>query len=316
VKANVKIWPFALCLLLLPLTTFGATLVQENFDDSKFSSRGWYDTTAALSSISTTTHYQGIGSYECHFVTAGTNCIGGDPRRHKFTPTNSVYLSYWVLHSPNWQGSGLTKSYHPHVFYLMTNLDGDYAGMANSHLTAYVEENKGYPVLYLQDGMNIDTTQIGVDLTNITENRAVDGCNGTQPNIGQDSVSCYLLNGTQDNGILWRGPTAYFFDSMAKTQWHHVEAYYQLNSISNNIGQPDGIIRYWYDGQIVINQQNVIIRTGAHPTMQFNQLILSPYIGDGSPVDQFMWIDNLTVSTSPQVSTTLVPSPPTNLRLQ
>ena len=31
--------------------------------------------------------------------------------------------------------------------------------------------------------------------------------------------------------------------------------------------------------------------------MQFNQLIIAPYIGDGSPVTQTMWIDNLTVGT-------------------
>jgi len=32
--------------------------------------------------------------------------------------------------------------------------------------------------------------------------------------------------------------------------------------------------------------------------MRFNQFIIAPYIGDGSPVDQTMWVDNLTVATS------------------
>ena len=32
--------------------------------------------------------------------------------------------------------------------------------------------------------------------------------------------------------------------------------------------------------------------------MQFNQFLLTPYIGDGSPVDQYMWVDDLVVATS------------------
>ncbi len=57
------------------------------------------------------------------------------------------------------------------------------------------------------------------------------------------------------------------------------------------------MVRYWFDGQLVIEHANVLLRTGAHPNMKFNQLLIAPYIGDGSPVDQTMWVDNLTVAT-------------------
>ena len=40
-----------------------------------------------------------------------------------------------------------------------------------------------------------------------------------------------------------------------------------------------------------------MIRTGEHPDMKFNQFLLAPYIGCGSPVEQTMWIDDLTVAT-------------------
>ena len=30
--------------------------------------------------------------------------------------------------------------------------------------------------------------------------------------------------------------------------------------------------------------------------MQFNQFVIAPYIGDGSPVTQSLWIDNLRVA--------------------
>jgi hypothetical protein len=40
-----------------------------------------------------------------------------------------------------------------------------------------------------------------------------------------------------------------------------------------------------------------MFRTGAHANMQLNQLVIGPYIGDGSPVDQYFWVDNLRLAT-------------------
>lgn len=275
-------------------------LFQEPFDDNNFASRGWYDITGGT--ISTTEHIPGSnGSLECRFLQGATGSYGKNPGRHLFTETDNIHISYWIKHSSNWVGSGLTKPYHPHIFYLMTNLETIYVAPAYTYLTAYIEENMGYPMISLQDGKNIDETQIGVNLVNTTENRAVTGCNGTQQNIGQYHVDCYTCNTgitgrTHCNDTQWRGLTPYFFDAIEKVNWHHIEAQFKLNSISNNIGQPDGIIRYWYDGNLEIDHNNVILRTGQHSTMKFHQLLLSPYIGDGSPVDQTFWIDDLTVS--------------------
>jgi hypothetical protein len=60
---------------------------------------------------------------------------------------------------------------------------------------------------------------------------------------------------------------------------------------------PDGIVRYWFDGQLALEHTNVLRRTGAHATMRFNQLLIAPYIGSGSPVDQTMWMNQRTVAT-------------------
>ena len=59
----------------------------------------------------------------------------------------------------------------------------------------------------------------------------------------------------------------------------------------------DGVVQYWFDGQPVLDLHNVLLRTGANATMQFNQLVIAPYIGDGSPVTQSIWYDNVTVAT-------------------
>jgi len=61
---------------------------------------------------------------------------------------------------------------------------------------------------------------------------------------------------------------------------------------------PDGVLQYWFNGTLVIDRHDVMLRTGARPALSFAQFIIGPYIGVGSPVDQYMWIDNLTIATS------------------
>src|SRR5262249_57477381 len=71
------------------------------------------------------------------FNQAATQPTNGSALRHKFTPSDSVFLGYWVKYSTNWVGS--QKPYHPHEFHFLTTLDGDWSGLSNTHLTAYVE---------------------------------------------------------------------------------------------------------------------------------------------------------------------------------
>ena len=94
--------------------------------------------------------------------------------------------------------------------------------------------------------------------------------------------------------------------------WQHVEVYAQLNSVVGGIGQTNGVLKYWLDGALIIDQSNVIFRTGANPNLAFNQFVIGPWIGDGSPVDQRFWIDNLTLATSSATGL----APPQNLRVQ
>ena len=94
-----------------------------------------------------------------------------------------------------------------------------------------------------------------------------------------------------------------------QSNWHFVEAFLELNSVRNGIGVPDGIVRYWFDGQLVIEHTNVLLRTGAHPNMQFNQFLIAPYM-ERSPVDQTMWVDNLTVATAKPYGVAQTPHDP------
>jgi hypothetical protein len=59
------------------------------------------------------------------------------------------------------------------------------------------------------------------------------------------------------------------------------------------------VAQYWVDGVLYIDRHDLMFRTGANPTLQFNQFLMAPYIGDGSPVAQSLWYDDLVVMTAP-----------------
>ncbi len=209
------------------------------------------------------------------------------------------------------------------MFLFLTNADGAYAGPAYTHLTGYVEELGGEPVLAIQDGRNIDETRIGQDLTGITEQRGVAGCNGDSD--GSGNGDCYPACSVHWNGKRWLTGSTFFDNTQGspryKGNWHLVEAYFKLNTIVNGRGAKDGIARYWFDGSLVFERTGIVFRTGASPAMKFNQLMVAPYIGDGSPVDQALWVDNLIVAVDRPAAPPAppgripAPAPPSNLRV-
>ena len=134
-------------------------------------------------------------------------------------------------------------------------------------------------------------------MTDRTENRALAGCNGDSDGYGNGN--CYSVGSVHRNGKQWKADKIYFQDIQGnyyKNDWHYIESYIKLNSISNGIGLADGIMRYWYDGELLINHNDIMMRTGINQDMKFNQFMIAPWIGDGSPIAQTMWMDNLTVA--------------------
>jgi hypothetical protein len=285
---------FLAAFLLLPFSCQAAQTVffSENFEDTNFTARGWYDETYSSSAITAAQYHSGTHAYECHFTSGSAHCAGGDPRRKLFTASDSVYVSYWTKMSSNWVGSGL--AYHPHEFLILTNKNDIWSGLAFTHLTGYIEQLGNKPAILIQDGENIDQTRIGTDLTNITENRSVAGCNGANPD-GYTDLECYDSGG----GVYWNGKQ--WLDSvhtMSLNTWHHVETYFQMNTIQAGKGIGNGKLQYWLDNQLIIDKSNVLLRTNQNADMQWNQFVMAFYIGDGSPVDQYVWVDDLVVADS------------------
>jgi uncharacterized protein YjdB len=277
----------------------GTLLFQENFEDANLSSRGWYDNTSIQ--LSSVEHIAGSNSSaQYHFLSGATSPTSGGAQRHKFTPSNSFYVSFYVKYSTNWIGSG--KLYHPHEFYVLSTLDGDYDGPSENFLDVYVEQNYqngGKPRLAIQDNKSVNYGHgpLPNNLIAVTEDRSVGGCNGVvETNI---SSECFDFGTYWYNDKQLLGPVVFQPNPGPgyKNDWNFVEAYFQLNTIVNGVGQANGVAQYWFNGTLIIDRHDILFRTGAHPTLQFTQFLIAPYIGDGSPADQSMFIDNLRLAT-------------------
>ena len=277
----------------------GTLLFEEDFENTNISSRGWYDNTTAQ--LSTTEHITGsAASAQYHFTAGASSPTSGGSQRHKFTPTSSVYVSFYVKYSTNWVGSG--QAYHPHEFYILSTLDGDYDGPSNNFLDVYIEhnyQNGGRPRFAMQDNKSINTSMGAVpnNLIGTAENRSTSGCNGViETNIFSE---CYNAGSNWYNDKQLTGPVTFQPNPGPgyKNDWNFVEAYFQLNTIVNGVTQADGVMQYWFNGTLIIDRHDIVFRTSYRPTLQFTQFIIAPYIGDGSPVDQYMWVDNLRVAT-------------------
>ena len=278
----------------------GTILFEEHFEDSAFASRGWYDNPNMA--ITTGQHIPGsTAALEAHFTVGATKPTWGNAARHLFTATSTLYVSYWVKYSSNWVGSG--KAYHPHELYLMSDQDGDFDGLSNGWLVAYIEhnyQNGGIPRISLQDNKAINTSYgtPPINLIGVTENRSTSGCNGVmEVNVPS---TCYNAPPWY-NDKEFRAAQPWFLPNPGpgyKGDWNHIEVYLQLNSVSGGVGVADGVIQYWFNGSLAIDRHDVLFRTGARPDIKFHQFDIAPYIGDGSPVDQYLWIDDLTVATA------------------
>jgi hypothetical protein len=290
----------------------GAILFQEAFDDTNFKARGWTDATGTLS---TTEHAPGsTSSFECAFNKGGGGCANGSPVEHLFTATDTVYVSFWLKLSDDWVGSGLT--YWPHMINMATTADAVNWNPSNSYLTTYEEivwdkaTNTGTVQLGLQDELNVDNNCIifadgtfngcnGDAKTYVfTENRSVCACNGVVGDFDQRDCFSYPQTspspGQWYSSRTWHKPGAF-----SRGEWHFIEVYFAMNSIQSGIGVPDGKIRWVQDGTPLISYDHILMRTGAHPTMQFLKFLFGMYIGTpGAPSAETFWLDTLTVATA------------------
>ena len=239
-------------------------LFSEGFEDDQLLKRGWYD--GAKFRIADKDARSGAGCIEYHWSAGGSTPDSSSGMRHLFEPTETVYLRVYVRLSKDWGWTG--RTYHPHLMHFMTTENEKWHGPAASHLTVYIEPQEGKLRLAAQDIQNKDAPH------GLTQGPLKGGYNAQ----------------------VFDSPKALFTDD----RWHCVEAQYTLNSLDLKADKPvaDGVVRGWFDGELVIDRSDVILRSTDFPKMKFNQFLLTPYFGPGLlPHEQTLWIDELAVGT-------------------
>jgi predicted amidohydrolase len=242
----------------------GIVLFRETFDDDRLPGRGWYDGRSFV--IDRRGAKAGDGCIAYRWKPGATTPEGSSALRRLFEPTETVYVHFFLRLSKGWGWTG--RSYHPHLMHFMTTENDRYHGPAASHLTVYIEPQEGRLRLAAQDIQNRDAPH------GLTQGPLRGGYNGTS------------------------------YDSKEKIftddAWHRVEAMFRLNSLDRGRGRPnaDGVVRAWFDGRLVVERTDVVLRSTDFPAMKFNQFLLAPYFGPGLlPHEQALWIDELTVGT-------------------
>ena len=244
-------------------TTAPGILFSESFDDQNVAKRGWYD--IAKIRLSGKDAYAGGGCIEYEWEDGG-KAVGSRGLRHRFEPTEVVYIRFYIKLSEGWGWSG--RGYHPHMLHFLTTENSKYHGPASSHLTLYIEANEG---------------RLRLGATDMQNRNAPHG------------LTQGPLRGGY-NGKLYDSQEALLDDA----NWHCVEAMFKLNrvDVGNDKWNADGELRGWFDGKLVIERTDIIFRTTDFPMMKLNQFLLAPYFGRGLlPHAQKLWNDELAVGT-------------------
>jgi len=255
---------FLLIVIVISSSSYIASDIffNENFNDMKLESRAWYDGTDCRISPDSE---RGAGCIEYEWVKDVQQTQGSSSQRHLFKPSDEVYIRYYLRLSKGWQWSGV--NWHPHLTHFMTTENGQYDGPAATHLTLYIEPVNGKLRLAAQDIQN----------------------EKEKHGLTQGPLICGY------NGMLYDSSDTLFNDS----NWHCVEAYFKLNSLDmkNDVPNKDGIIRGWFDGKMVIDHIDVVLRSTDFPNMKFNQFLMAPYFGPGLLHQaQKLWIDELVIA--------------------
>jgi hypothetical protein len=246
-----------------------ALFFSESFDDDRLLDRGWYDGTKFK--ITDQRTHAGPGCIEYHWKQNTSNPDSSSGIRRLFTPSDTVCLRVHIRLSEGWAWTG--RAYHPHMMHFMTTENDKYHGPAASHLTVYIEPQEGKLRLAAQDIQNKDAPH------GLTQGPLRGGY----------------------NAMVYDSDKVLFRDN----RWHCVEAMFKLNSLDLGADKPipDGIVRAWFDGALVVDRTDLILRSTDFPNMKFNQFLLLPYFGPGLlPHEQTVWIDELSVTSDRIVS--------------
>jgi hypothetical protein len=89
-------------------------LFSESFENNSYSGRGWYDNTDQGTIVS---GGQVGNCLQWAWISGQTQPTKGGATRRQFTPSDELYITYYVKFQTGWRGS--QKLYHPHFFHIL-----------------------------------------------------------------------------------------------------------------------------------------------------------------------------------------------------
>jgi hypothetical protein len=107
-----------------------ALFFAEGFEDTRLTSRAWYDGDHFVLSDEAVA---GKHAIQYHFPKGKLIPSDSAGVRHSIKPTEVVYLRFYLKLSPNWAWTKMP--YGPHLLHLMTSENDNYHGPSTSHLT-------------------------------------------------------------------------------------------------------------------------------------------------------------------------------------
>jgi hypothetical protein len=219
-----------------------------------------------------------------------------------------------VKYGSGWIGSGV--NYHPHLIYVASSDDDVYGSLSRSNSMIYFESVAdlnspylNYPHIAHQDMYRAVSSES--DLTSQTELRSANNCDTPYSLSGATSGTCYNDGSGWYSSNTWASTSV----SIAENEWVKITAYLKSNTYTSGVGNFDGIMKLWVNSQLAIDSTGVLFSAGSYEGSTWDKVILGPWIGDGSPLTQTMWLDELSIWTVSSSSSSTVIEPSPELRL-
>lgn len=288
----------AMLFLYLPFSDARADLIfSESFEDNNWSTRGWYDGTDSVG-VQSGGH---IGNaLRWSWSSGASQPTGFSTIRNSFAQTDELFIEYYIKFDSGWRGSGL--NYHPHMIHLLSTDDGIWQGLSRTNNSIYLEAitdtGSPYnivPTIATQDYLRTNTS-FGMppnNLVAITETRSAYHCNTPASLSGATGV-CYNDGGGWYSANMWDSPEII----IDRDQWTKVEAYFRKNTFGGGVANFDGLMRMWINDELAIDANTVLYAANAYSGTRWDKIVLAPWIGDGSPIDQSMWLDEFKIYDS------------------
>ena len=278
--------------------TKGTLLFSESFENTSWAARGWWDDGSSGNAVIASGGQSGNALTWTWAAEADTPTGWGTMRNRLSSAASEFIIEYYVRFTAGWRGSGL--DWHPHLIHMMSTEDGDYSGMSSANSDLYFEVHTGTSSPYSivprtshQDELrvNISNGAVPNDLVSTTETRSANHCNTPYTLSAATAYDCYSHSGNYYSANHWVSSDV----TIPADEWTKVTAYVKRNTFTDGVGNFDGVMKVWVGDNLAISSEQVLYAAGSYQDTAWDKVVLAPYIGSGSPIEQTMRLDELSI---------------------